>query len=48
MKRWQIVLCAVATVATVAAFLCICWWAYEQLVAIALFFVLLAVIAMSF
>lgn len=47
MKRWQLVICAVATLATVAAFCCVCWWAYQQLIAVALFCVFVAVIALS-
>ena len=48
MKRYQIVLCAIATAATVAAFWCVCYWAYQALLAIALFLVLLALIALTF
>ena len=48
MKRWQIVLCVVATVATVAAFWRVCWWAYQSLLAIAMFLVFLALIALPF
>lgn len=47
MKRWQLVLCAVAALATVAALWCVYWWAYQQLVAVALFCVFVAVIALS-
>lgn len=48
MKRYQIVLCAIAIVATMAAFWCVCYWAYQSLLAIALFLVFLALIAVSF
>lgn len=47
-KRYQIVLCAIATAATVAAFWCVCYWAYQALLAIALFLVFLALIALTF
>ena len=47
MKRYQIVLCAIAA-ATVAAFWCVCYWAYQALLAIALFLVFLALIALTF
>ena len=45
MKRYQIVLCAIATA---AAFWCVCYWAYQSLLAIALFLVFLALIALTF
>lgn len=48
LKRYQIVLCAVATAATVAAFWCVCYWAYQSLLAIALFLVFIALIALTF
>ena len=48
MKRRQIVLCAIATAATVAAFWCVCYWAYQSMRAIALFLVFLALIALTF
>ena len=48
MKRYQIVLCAIATAATVAAFWCVCYLAYQALLAIALFLVFLALISVSF
>lgn len=48
MKRYQIVLCAVTTAATVAAFWCVCYWVYQSLRAIALFLVFLALIALTF
>lgn len=48
MKRHQIVLCAVATAATLSAFLCVCYWAYKSLLAIALFLVFIALIALTF
>lgn len=48
MKRYQIVLCAIATIATVAAFLLVYWWVYQQLLAIALFLVVVALIALTF
>jgi hypothetical protein len=47
-KRYQIVLCAIATVATVTAFWCVCCWAYRALLEIALFLVFLALVALSF
>jgi hypothetical protein len=47
-KRYKIVLCAIATAATVAAFWCVCYWAYQALLAIALFLVFIAVIALTF
>lgn len=48
MKRYQIVLCAVATAATVAAFWCVCNWAYQQLMALALFLVFLVLAPLMF
>lgn len=48
MKRYQIVLCAIATAATLAAFWFVCYWAYQSLLAIALFLVLIALIALTF
>lgn len=48
MKRYQIVLCALATIASVAAFWAVCFWAYQQLLAIALFLIFVALIALSF
>lgn len=47
MKRYQIVLCAIATIVSVAAFWCVCFWAYQQLLAIALFLIFVALIALS-
>lgn len=48
MKRYQTVLCAFAVIATIAAFWGVCVWVYRQLVALALFLIILALIAMSF
>ena len=48
MKRYQIALCAIATIVSVAAFWCVCFWVYQQLLAIALFLVFLALIALTF
>lgn len=48
MKRYQTVLCVLAAIATVAAFWGVCVWFYRQLVAIALFLLILALIAMTF
>lgn len=48
MKRYQIVLCAIVTAATVAAFWFVCYLAYQSLLAIALFLVFLALTALTF
>lgn len=48
MKRYQIALCALATVATVSAFWAVCYWAYQQLLALALSLVFIALIALTF
>ena len=50
MKRYQyqLVLCAIATAATVAAFWCACHWAYQQLLTVAIFLVFIALIALTF
>lgn len=48
MKRYQIVLCALATIVSVAAFWAVCFWAYRQLLAIALFLIFITLIALSF
>lgn len=48
MKRCQLVLCVIAAAATVAAFWCVCYWAYQALLAIAMFLVFLALIALTF
>lgn len=48
MKRYQIVLCIAAFATTVAAFWCVCYWAYQSIRAIELFLVFLALIALTF
>lgn len=48
MKRYQLALCALAAAATVAAFWAVCYWAYQQLLALALFLVFLALVAITF
>lgn len=48
MKRYRIVLCAIATTATVVAFWCVCYWAYQSLLATAVFLMFLALIALTF
>lgn len=48
MKRYQIVLCALAAIAAAAAFWAVCLWAYKQLLAIALCLVFLAIIALTY
>lgn len=47
MKRWQIVLCVVATVATVAAFWCAYRIVYEQLLGVVRFLLFLALAALT-
>ena len=47
MKRYQIVLCAVATAASVAAFWCVYRIVYEQLLGAALFLIFLALAALT-
>ena len=48
MKRYRIALCALAAAATVAAFWAVCNWAYQQLVALALFLVFLVLAPLMF
>lgn len=48
LKRYQIVLCALATVAVAAAFWAVCYWAYKQILAVALCLVFLALIALTY
>lgn len=47
MKRYQIVLCALAIIASAAAFWCVSFWVYRQVLAIALFLIFVALIALS-
>lgn len=48
MRRWQVALCVIATVATVAAFWAACIWAHQQLLAIALFLVFVSLAALTY
>ncbi|WP_449314883.1 hypothetical protein [Rubneribacter sp.] len=48
MKRYQVVLCAIAAVATVAALFFAGWWFYKAITAVALFCVTAALVALSF
>lgn len=48
MRRCQAALCVLAAIATVAALWGVCVWVYRQLVALALFLTILALMAMTF
>lgn len=47
MKRYRVVLCALATVAAVAALGAVCYWAYRQLLILALALVFLALATLT-